>query len=193
MYTSLMTFYMSKCVVGKEVTNNYLLLIVQFVDQILYNQSITQNVNYMIFVCSIFLLHLVLVSATYIHFSLSPHIYMLQHFTAGSASILCNVINCIVRLGMTRLLAVWPKNHGSIPGRSEIFLFSKCPDWLWGPPSGYQGLVHWGVKWLGCEAENSPPSNTEVTNGWSYISAPSYVLMAWYVIKYRDNFTCCTI
>ena len=63
-----------------------------------------------------------------------------------------------------------------------------------------QSAIQWvpralslGVKWPGCEAENSPPSNTEVMNGWSYISTLSYVFMAWYVLKYRDNFTSCTI
>jgi hypothetical protein len=33
------------------VTNNYLSLIVQFFDQILYNQSITRNMDYFKFEC----------------------------------------------------------------------------------------------------------------------------------------------
>jgi len=29
-----------------------------------------------------------------------------------------------------------------------------------------------GVKWLGCEADQSPPSSAEVKNVWSYTSTP---------------------
>jgi len=39
------------------------------------------------------------------------------------------------------------------------------------------------------EADHSPPSYAEVENAWSYTSTPIYVLMAWDVVKHRDNFT----
>ena len=55
------------------------------------------------------------------------------------------------------------------------------------------GVLPTGTSYRRCEAKNSPPSNTKVMNGWSYISILSCVFMAWYVLKYRDNFTSCTI
>jgi len=55
------------------------------------------------------------------------------------------------------------------------------------------GVLPTGTSYRRCVAENSPPSNTEIMNGWSYISILSYVFVAWYVLKYRDNFTSCTI
>jgi hypothetical protein len=39
------------------------------------------------------------------------------------------------------------------------------------------------------EPDRSPPSNAEVKNAWSYALTPPYVLMVWYLIKHRDNFT----
>jgi len=35
------------------------------------------------------------------------------------------------------------------------------------------------VKRLGLEANNSPPSSSDVKNAWSYTSTPKYVFMAW--------------
>jgi hypothetical protein len=39
------------------------------------------------------------------------------------------------------------------------------------------------------EADHSPPSSAKVKNAWSYTSTPQYVLMAWCLVKHRDNFT----
>jgi hypothetical protein len=36
-----------------------------------------------------------------------------------------------------------------------------------------------GVKRLGCEADNSPPSSAEFKNAWSYTSVLKYAFMAW--------------
>jgi len=36
------------------------------------------------------------------------------------------------------------------------------------------------VKWLGCEANHSPPISAKVKNVWSYTSTPQYVFMAWW-------------
>jgi hypothetical protein len=68
--------------------------------------------------------------------------------------------------------------QGSIPSRGwEFFSSPLCPDRLWGHPSllsnGYQGALSSGVKWLGREADHSPPPSTEVNNAWHYTSTPS--------------------
>jgi hypothetical protein len=52
-----------------------------------------------------------------------------------------------------------------------------------------QGSFLGVVKWPGREADNSPPSSTEVKNKWSYISNPPYVFMAWYLVKHGDKLT----
>jgi hypothetical protein len=39
------------------------------------------------------------------------------------------------------------------------------------------------VKRPGCEADHPPPSSAEVKNAWHYTSTPTYVLMAWCLIK----------
>jgi len=77
-------------------------------------------------------------------------------------------------------------DRGSIPGsgRKSIFIFFSLPprpDRLWSPPilifKGYRGFVL-GVKRPGREADHSPPSSSEVKNGWNYVSTPQYVFMA---------------
>jgi hypothetical protein len=73
-----------------------------------------------------------------------------------------------------------------------IFLFTASrmalgptqPPIQWVP-----GALSLGVKWLGCEADHSPPSSTEVKNVWSYTSTPQYVFMVWCLVKHRDSFT----
>jgi hypothetical protein len=62
------------------------------------------------------------------------------------------------------------------------------------------GPTHLPVQWVLCvlsgavnrparEADNSSPSSAEVKNAWSCTSTHQYVLMPWYLIKHRDNFT----
>jgi hypothetical protein len=52
------------------------------------------------------------------------------------------------------------------------------------------GALSLGVKWLGCEADHSPPSSAEVKTAWSYTYTPEYAFMVWCSVKkYRDNFT----
>jgi hypothetical protein len=46
-----------------------------------------------------------------------------------------------------------------------------------------------GVKLQELEADHWPPSSVDVNNAFSYTSTPAYVFMAWYLVKYRDNFT----
>jgi hypothetical protein len=50
-------------------------------------------------------------------------------------------------------------------------------------PMGNEG------KAAGREADHWPPSSAMVKKMWSYTSTPPYVLMAWFVISTRDNFT----
>jgi hypothetical protein len=70
-------------------------------------------------------------------------------------------------------LDVW----GSIPGGNKGFFSStKHPDRLRGPPSlisnGYQGCFPLGVKWMGREADRSPPASAKVKNSGSVPSLP---------------------
>jgi hypothetical protein len=51
------------------------------------------------------------------------------------------------------------------------------------------GVVSPGVKRPGREADQSSPSNAEVKNALSYTSTPPYIVIAWYLVKHRDNFT----
>jgi hypothetical protein len=51
--------------------------------------------------------------------------------------------------------------------------------------TGYLGAVS---PWE-AEANGSPASIAEVKNFWSYTSTPSYLLLASYLRKHRDNFT----
>jgi len=55
----------------------------------------------------------------------------------------------------------------------SFFSLALHPDWLWGPPSfcpmATRSLTP-VVKWLGHEADHSPPSGVEVKNAWSYTS-----------------------
>jgi len=67
---------------------------------------------------------------------------------------------------------------------SRLVLGSTQPPIQWVP-----GVFSPGVKWLGHEADNSPPYSAEVMNVWSYTATPQCVLMVWCLVKYRDNFT----
>jgi len=46
----------------------------------------------------------------------------------------------------------------------------------------------WVVKGPKCEVNHSPETSAEVMNAWSYTSIPSYVFMACYTLKHRNNF-----
>jgi hypothetical protein len=68
-----------------------------------------------------------------------------------------------------------------------IFLFTTASRTALGPT---QPPIQWvpgelslGVKWLGCEADHSPPSSAEVEYVWSYTSTPHYIFMAWCLVK----------
>jgi hypothetical protein len=95
---------------------------------------------------------------------------------------------------MEIVLKLYIFNNCTILVRGKGFFSSpQRPDWLLGPPSlisnGY-GFLYAGVKWLGREADHSrqllmprlilPGSSTPI---------PPHVLMAWCLIKQRDNFT----
>jgi len=42
-------------------------------------------------------------------------------------------------------------------------------------PKGTKGSFFKGIKWLQCEAKNSPPTSSEVKNEWSFTLTPPYV------------------
>jgi len=54
-------------------------------------------------------------------------------------------------------------------------------------PTSYP--VGTGLRRPRCEVDHSHPSSAEVKNTWSYTSTAPYVSMAWYFVKYGDNFT----
>jgi hypothetical protein len=51
------------------------------------------------------------------------------------------------------------------------------------------GALSLGVKQPGREVDHSSPSSAEVKNAWSYTSTPQYDLIAWCLVKHRDNLT----
>jgi hypothetical protein len=73
-----------------------------------------------------------------------------------------------------------------------IFLFSTASRPSLGPTQPpiqrVTGFLSSGVKRLGREADDSPPSSVEVKNEWRYTSTPNYVLMPRCLVKHRDNF-----
>jgi len=63
-------------------------------------------------------------------------------------------------------------------------------DWLWDLLASYpkvNGDSFPEVKWLGHEADQSPPSNAEIKDLWSYTSTLPYFFMVWCLTKYRDT------
>jgi hypothetical protein len=53
----------------------------------------------------------------------------------------------------------------SVGSMMGIFLFA-------GAHPGVPGALTPGVKWLGCEADHSPPSSAKVKNKWNSSSTP---------------------
>jgi hypothetical protein len=81
---------------------------------------------------------------------------------------------------VTRLRAERP---GFYPRKGlKFFLFAAVSR----PSLGYTLP---SIKWLGREADDSPPTGTEIKNVWGYTSAPPYVFMTWYLVTHKDNFT----
>jgi hypothetical protein len=73
-----------------------------------------------------------------------------------------------------------------------IFLFTTAPRTALGPTQPpiqwVPGTISLGVKRPGREADHSPLSSAEVKNASSCTSTPQYVLVAWCLVKHRDNF-----
>jgi len=86
-------------------------------------------------------------------------------------------------------LGYWMYDRDSIPetGSEEIFSSPLRPDRLWSPPSLLSN-GYWGVKRPECVGDHSPPSSVEIKNACC-TSIPTYDLMAWCLVKHRDNFT----
>jgi hypothetical protein len=48
--------------------------------------------------------------------------------------------------------------------------------------------IFYKVMRPGHEANYSPSRNTEVKDEWKYTFTPSYVFVAWYLVKHTDKF-----
>jgi hypothetical protein len=114
---------------------------------------------------------------------------VLRH-TNSSDMFLCLVIACPNRCKNCLTSACEPVTLGQEP-RSGFdsrhgqwwgsFSSPPRPDQSWGPPnhlsSGYLGgVLLRGVRRPGCEADDLPPSSTEVKNAWSCTSTPPALL-----------------
>jgi len=81
------------------------------------------------------------------------------------------------------------KMRGTLHPRSwqGILLFTIASRSALGPT---QLPIEWvpGALSPGCECDPLPPSSAEVKNTWSYTVTPSYIFIAWYLDKQRDNF-----
>lgn len=69
-------------------------------------------------------------------------------------------------------------------------MFLQQSDWLWDLLASYPKVTEDcfpEVKWLGREADQSPPSNAEIKDLWSNTSTLPYSFMVWCLIKYRDT------
>jgi hypothetical protein len=93
-------------------------------------------------------------------------------------------------IGTRRKMASWGSSVGIVtrlragrPGFDsrngmEFSYSSIHPDWFCGPPlllsDGYKWLFL--RRWLGREADHSPPSSAEAKNSWSYTSTPRICL-----------------
>jgi hypothetical protein len=96
--------------------------------------------------------------------------------------------------GRTFLFAIGRSGFNSRQGQwRDFFLFATAsrlaqestqPPIQWVP-----GVLTAGVKRPVRKDDNSPPSSAELKNARSYNPTPQYVFMAWYFVKYRDNFT----
>ena len=80
--------------------------------------------------------------------------------------------------------------QGWNPNRDKAFSSNPmCTDWLWSPPNPpiewVSGALCMGIKWLGHEADYSPPSTADVKNVWRCMSSPAI----WLHTPYRDTFT----
>jgi hypothetical protein len=87
----------------------------------------------------------------------------------------------------------WPRTLGSIPGRRKRFFRSATASRpTLGPTrflsNGYRGSFT-GIKRPGRESHYLSPSSSEFKNTWSFISAPTFVLMAWCLIGHEHNLT----
>jgi hypothetical protein len=64
-----------------------------------------------------------------------------------------------------------PQNQSG-HGGEERNLCSYCNSNPGRPARSLYSLAFAGVKWLGHEADHSPPSTADIKNAWSYTSTP---------------------
>jgi len=96
---------------------------------------------------------------------------------------------------VTKLLVIWPRYRGLLPGRKETFIFDKAMTpavMSTQPPNHWKpGVISLDVKWLWSEMDHMHPSSVAVKNEWSYISPSSYAAMTCCLFKHEDiSFIC---
>jgi hypothetical protein len=74
--------------------------------------------------------------------------------------------------------------HSSLHFQIHVTMGPSQPTVHWLP-----GLLLWGVKRPGSEAEHLSLASVQVKKTWIYTSTPQYVLMAQCLFKQRDSFT----
>jgi hypothetical protein len=81
--------------------------------------------------------------------------------------------------------------RASIPDRGSDFPLCHGVQTSSGDHSASNSMdtVVVGVKRLGGEPDNSPPSSDEIKNAWTIIALPQHDFLACYLAKNRDNFT----
>jgi len=77
------------------------------------------------------------------------------------------------------------------PAGALMFSLPLSPEQFWCPPSllsNGTGDSCPGVKQPRHEVNHSPLCSVKVKNVWNYVSISYYGLMAWCLVKHRDNF-----
>jgi len=60
-----------------------------------------------------------------------------------------------------------------------LFLFTNVSEWLSLKKHRDNFIFTFHSFQPGCDANDSPPPNSEVKNMWSYTSTPSYIFVVW--------------
>jgi hypothetical protein len=93
----------------------------------------------------------------------------------------------------------WPTSYGprdrwtvlrDLPGPETVFLPAVYNDDRWSTQPTIQFVPNPlppGIKQPGCESDHSPPSSAGVNNRWIYMSTPTYVWTARFLIKHNED------
>jgi len=115
--------------------------------------------------------------------SLSKRIYYTPDFHRSWVIIFSTV---------TRLMPEQSSNLSNPYRDKRFFTSPKKPDYLWGLPSflcsGFHATLSQDIKVPGHKVYHSFPSSTRVKKSGT-VPSPFIILMTWYLIKYKHNFT----